>query len=77
MRAKDIKPNGRYIAKVNGSLTTVRVLLVDHNREGRARYRVRNEATGRETIFRSAAKFRGPAGAPGEAATDSMHPEGL
>ena len=77
MRAKDIKPNGCYLAKVNGKLTTVRVLLVRHNAEGKARYHVRNEATGRLTVFRSAGKFRCPAGLPGEPVSDSMHPEGL
>ena len=79
IQAKDIRPNGRYLAKVNGKLTTVRVLLIQHNAEGKARYRVRNEATGRLTVFRSAGKFRCPAEpkpAPAPA-RDSLHPEGL
>lgn len=71
MKANEIMKGGKYIAKVSGVLTTVRV---DEIREvGRSRmnnysgrleytdkvvYDVTNLATGRRTTFKSAAKFR-------------------
>lgn len=61
MKAAEIQVGGKYIAKVSGKLTTVRV---DGVREcggfdrGRLIYDVTNLATGRKTTFRSAAKFR-------------------
>lgn len=71
MKASEIQKGGKYIAKVSGVLTTVRV---DEIREvGRSRmnhysgrleyadrvvYDVTNLKTGRRTTFKSAAKFR-------------------
>lgn len=55
MKAKDITVGGTYRAKVNGRLTAVRVLAIDQNGSGQTRYRVRDEATSRETVFRSPA----------------------
>jgi hypothetical protein len=70
MKAKDIHISGRYIAKVSGKLTTVKVIdirnvtktahFTDGARDATV-YDVVNEATGRRTTFRSATKFRGVA----------------
>ncbi len=69
MKKHEIVEGGRYIAKVSGTLVTVRV---DKVRTGESNYRgyprlcydVTNMATGRQTTFRSAAKFRRPAATP-------------
>lgn len=63
MLKHEIKEGGRYEAKVNGTLTVVRVdRIVDDPGNSRTkastRYYVTNERTGRKTTFRSAAKFR-------------------
>lgn len=68
MKKDDIKVGGRYVAKVSGRLTVVRVQRIDAPRDVSnkyrmgTRYQVRNERTGRETTFRSASKFRAVAG---------------
>jgi hypothetical protein len=72
MKAKDITVGGLYAARVAGRLTTVRVEAIRESAVYRARqphtpvtlYDVTNTATGRRTTFRSARRFRGPAGAP-------------
>ena len=53
MKKSEIKVGGLYLAKVAGSVTTVRV---DATRG--SGYNVTNLRTGRKTTFRSAAKFR-------------------
>ena len=66
MKLKDITVGGRYVAKVSGVLTTVRVLAIRevppawHLPEStwRTRIDVVNERTGRKTTFASAAKLR-------------------
>lgn len=70
MKKKDIKVGGKYIAKVSGNETTVRVDAIReiegwnggsiYSRQTKAstRYDVTNLRTGRKTTFRSAAKFR-------------------
>lgn len=65
MKTKDIVVGGKYIAKVSGRLTTVRVLNVREvttysgaSTRDRKCFDVVNMATGRKTTFRSAAKFR-------------------
>lgn len=74
MKQSEIKVGGIYVAKVNGKLTRVRVDSIRKQGEvrwfgGRASgrssdaYGVTNLATGRKTVFRSAAKFRAPEGA--------------
>jgi hypothetical protein len=74
MKAKEIKRGGLYRAAVNGRLTTVRVDAIEDNPYGtpghrrvHTAYYVTNLATGRRTTFRSAQKFKGPAGAAGQA----------
>ena len=70
MLKKDIQVNGRYRAKVNGKLTVVKVLAIRKShtqasapfRRATTIYQVRNETTGRETTFRSAARFHGEVG---------------
>lgn len=67
MKITDVQVGGRYIAKVSGVLTTVRVIAIRevppawHNPNS-ARWRTRidvvNERTGRKTTFSSAAKLR-------------------
>ncbi len=65
MKQSEIKPGGVYFAKVSGVVVKVRV---DAIRDGSAGYLrgtrtffdVTNLKTGRQTTFRSAAKFRGP-----------------
>jgi len=68
MKIADIQVGGRYIAKVSGVLTTVRVLAVREAPpawHGGSRWRTRidvvNERTGRKTTFSSSAKLRRPA----------------
>ena len=59
MLAKEIEIGGRYVAKVSGVLTIVRVDTKRDGYNGRGtHYDVTNERTGRRTTFRSAAKFR-------------------
>lgn len=66
MKKQDIKVGGRYLAKVNNKIVTVRVDAIRetgadwHNPNGRSvtRYDVTNLETGRATTFRSAAKFQ-------------------
>ena len=62
MKHKDIKIGSLYVAKVNGRLTTVRVLDIrgTWDRTGRLanRYDVVNLTTGRELVFRNPSKFR-------------------
>lgn len=67
MKKNEVKVGGRYVAKVSGKLTIVRVDSI-RIREGWNTlsrdvtvYDVTNEATGRTMTFSSAAKFRGPA----------------
>lgn len=57
MKAKEIKVDTLYRAKVNGKLVTVRVEAI--RRMARTTYYdVTNLTTGRRTSFRSAMKFR-------------------
>lgn len=56
MKANQIKLGGHYTAKVNDSITTVRV---DAIRGKVGPFDVTNLKTGRKTTFRSAVKFRG------------------
>lgn len=59
MKKNEIKVGGRYKAKVNGNLVTVRVDAINESGfDDRTTYAVTNLATGRKTTFRSAAKFR-------------------
>ncbi|MCW5775752.1 MAG: hypothetical protein KIS87_04820 [Phycisphaeraceae bacterium] len=67
MKISDIDIGGRYVARVSGVLTVVRVTRVYEAwsaLDGRTcRYiDVVNERTGRRTTFRSAARLRRPAG---------------
>lgn len=65
MKQADIKKGELYIAKVNNKLTTVKVVEIrDTGFPKGISYRVLNIATGRETLFKSAAKFRGIAPRP-------------
>ena len=50
-----------YVAKVNNYLTNVRVDRIRETSYG-TRYDVTNMKTGRETMFRSAGKFRSKVG---------------
>lgn len=69
MKKAEIKVGGKYLAKVNNKLTTVRVdeiekvyvksYVVGGRRDKEVTiYAVTNLTTGRKTTFRSAAKFR-------------------
>lgn len=71
MRKNDIKIGGRYTAKVNGKLVTVRVDDIKtvaglpigrfgggQRGKDRTSYHVTNLTTGRKTVFHSAMKFR-------------------
>jgi hypothetical protein len=65
MLAKEITVGGRYMAKVNNTETVVRVLAIRETCHGcgqamrwTTRYDVKNERTGRVTVFRSPQKFR-------------------
>ena len=72
MKIAEVQVDGRYIAKVSGVLTTVRVLGIRevppawHN-DGRGKWRTRidvvNERTGRKICIASAARLRRPASA--------------
>ncbi len=67
MKLADVQVGGRYVAKVSGVLTTVRVLAIRdvppawHTPRWRTRIDVVNERTGRKTTFSSATKLRRPA----------------
>jgi hypothetical protein len=66
MKLTEIEIGGRYIAKVSGQLTTVRVLAIRETTSWRGdrmqkRIDVVNERTGRKTTFASAARLRRPA----------------
>ena len=65
MKKHEIEVGAFYIAKVNGNLVTVRVnaIRVGGFTRGASQtaYDVTNLKTGRQTTFRSAAKFRRPA----------------
>jgi len=63
MKKDEIKVGGHYLAKVSGSITTVRVDGIRETTTTKTMtvYDVTNLATGRRTTFRSAAKFRSPA----------------
>jgi hypothetical protein len=65
MKASQIKVGGKYIAKVSGKLTTVRVDSIretgDWKGRTQTRYDVTNLETGRRTTFRSASKLRSQA----------------
>jgi len=71
MKANEIEKGGKYVAKVSGVLTTVRVdeirevswSRMNHysgrlDRTDKVVYDVTNLKTGRRTTFKSAAKFR-------------------
>ena len=67
MKLSEVQVNGRYIAKVSGVLTTVRVVGIREvppagrggtNDRWRTRIDVVNERTGRKTTFSSAARLR-------------------
>jgi len=64
MKIADVKIGQRYVAKVSGSLTTVRVLAIRETwtESGNSRQviDVVNERTGRRLTFRSAARLRRP-----------------
>lgn len=68
MKIADVQVGGRYVAKVSGVLTTVRVLAMREtsafNGTSRSVIDVVNERTGRRTTFRSAARLCRPAAAP-------------
>jgi len=69
MKIADVQVGGRYVAKVSGVLTTVRVLAMREtstfNGTSRSVIDVINERTGRRTTFRSAARLRRPAAPEG------------
>ena len=67
MKIADVHVGGRYVAKVSGILTTVRVLAVREtaspwflasSRRSCTHIDVVNERTGRRTTFRSAGRLR-------------------
>lgn len=68
MKKAEISVGGHYLARVSGTITTVRVDDIreryDHRDQVCTVYDVTNLKTGRKTTFRSAAKFRGPAKGP-------------
>lgn len=73
MKASEIKVGEHYSARVSNKLTTVEVLEIikrDGYKKGSFKmksgtsYRVKNIATGRETVFKSASKFRAKAVKP-------------
>lgn len=65
MKKDEITVGGQYLAKINGKIVTVRVDNTHTTSLGAGKtttyYDVTNLRTGRKTVFRSAAKFRGPA----------------
>ena len=76
MKKAEIQLGGKYRAKVSGKLTTVRVDNIrcrtqqvygrfDTTERQTIVYDVTNLATGRQTTFRSAARFRCSAGTAG------------
>ena len=75
MKKSEIQVGKRYVAKVSGKLTTVRVDAIrerfDHKDKSTTVYDVTNLSTNRKTTFRSAAKFRQPARTP---AANPPHP---
>ena len=71
MKIADVQVGGRYLAKVSGQLTTVRVLAIREvppawhgGSNWRKRIDVVNERTGRKTTFAAASRLRGPAPKP-------------
>jgi hypothetical protein len=62
MKLSEVQVGGRYLAKVSGVLTTVRVLAVRQTTTFKGRacslIDVVNERTGRRTTFRSPARLR-------------------
>jgi len=77
MKIADVQVGGRYVAKVSGLLTTVRVVGIREvpppwhgatSDRWRTRINVVNERTGRKTTFASAARLRRPAGDAGKEA---------
>lgn len=62
MKKSEISVGSRYVAKVSGRLTIVRVQSIREictiGRRCETRYDVVNLSTGRKTTFHSAAKFR-------------------
>lgn len=78
MKKSEIVVGGHYLAKVSGTITTVRVDAIRETRgygsrrDGTA-YDVTNLRTGRKTVFSSAAKFRGPAPAPKPKTNGGLH----
>ena len=74
MKKNEIKVGGMYTARVGNKITTVRVdRIMEQTAFGKActTYAVTNMATGRETRFKSAAKFRGVAKPVGELMDDA------
>jgi hypothetical protein len=68
MRLADVQVGDRYLAKVSGQLTTVRILAIREvppawhgGGNWRKRIDVINERTGRKTTFASASRLRGTA----------------
>lgn len=78
MRAADVRVGGTYTARVGGRFTTVRIdRIIDQTTwRGKActTYAVTNLATGRETTFRSAAKFRSEVATPVAERVEVMDP---
>ncbi|MCW5776865.1 MAG: hypothetical protein KIS87_10535 [Phycisphaeraceae bacterium] len=73
MKIADVNVGGRYVAKVSGVLTVVRVTEIYEAwsaLDGRTRryIDVVNERTGRRATLRSAARLRRPAPARGKGA---------
>lgn len=68
MLQKDIRVLGKYVAKVNGNVTTVRVDSIAKTARYTSRsreatiYHVTNLTTGKKVVFRSAARFLSVAG---------------
>jgi len=67
MKISEVEVDGRYVAKVSGVLTTVRVLGIRevppptykaNSNRWRTRIDVLNERTGRKITFASAARLR-------------------
>lgn len=77
MKKSEIKVGGLYLAKVGGTITTVRVDKISEHcgvsHRTMTHYEVTNLKTGRKTTFHSAAKFRGPAPSPKADPLDAAH----
>ncbi len=58
MKAKEMIVGQKYTAKINNKIVPCKLLAITTQYNGRASYRVLNLVTNRETVFRSAAKFR-------------------